>query len=116
MEGNSSKGRGLAMAVGIYSVIKTVLNGIIGGFSVSGVLLAIVILALMVLGIRYSNYVVAALMAVVVVQNFAHNISDIGANWIYLLEAVIDIAAAAILCFSADVKAFFAGGSSDGEN
>jgi hypothetical protein len=57
-------------------------------------------------------------MVLVVAKNFGHNISDIGANWIYLLEAAIDIICAAVLCLSSDVKAFFSGNdsSSDSEN
>jgi hypothetical protein len=118
MEGSSSKGRGLAMAIGIYAVVKAVLNGIIGSFAIFDIIIAIAILVFMIFGIKYSNYIIAALMVLVVAKNFGHNISDIGANWIYLLEAAIDIICAAVLCLSSDVKAFFSGNdsSSDSEN
>ena len=35
------------------------------------------------------------------------NISNLGSQWIYLLEGLLDLGAAAVLVFEKNVKAFF---------
>lgn len=109
MNADAGNGKKFAVIIGIYLVVKSVLNGIIGSFVLSEVLFAIAILAFLVSGIKFVNYIVAVVMVVIVAKNFGYNISDIGANWIYLAEAALDVGAAVLLVFNSDVKEFFSG-------
>lgn len=103
-------GKKFSAAIGIYVVVKAVFNGIIGAFSLPEIVLAVAVLGFLLSGIKFINYVVAILLAFVVAKNFGNNISDIANNWIYLIEAALDIGAAAILVFNKDVKEFFSAG------
>lgn len=113
MNGNYENGKRLAFIIGIYAVVKAVFNGIIGDFSLVDGAVSIVIFGMLFSGLKYFNYIVAALLLVVVGKNFGNNISNIASNWVYLIEGAIDIAAAVVLFVNNDIKQFF---SSDKPN
>ncbi len=111
MEANN--GKMIALGIGAYQVIKAILNSIIGGLALIDILVAIAMLAVFVLGIKYSNYVCGAIIAIVAVAHLGTNIANISSNLIYLIEGVIDIVAAVLLFINSDVKAYFSGGESN---
>jgi len=39
--------------------------------------------------------------------NLGGNLSNLGSQWIYLLEGLLDVGAAAVLVFEKNVRAFF---------
>ena len=58
-------------------------------------------------GIPYINYIVAVFLALMFLMHVGSNISNLGSQWIYLLEGLLDLGAAAVLVFEKNVKAFF---------
>lgn len=103
-------GRKMVLIVGVYMVLKGILNLILG-FSASNVvslLFAVVLAAAMLKKIPYSQYVTAIFLALIFVVNLPGNLSNLGTNWIYLIEGLLDVGAAAILVFHKDVKRYFA--------
>ncbi len=107
MSTNNEKGRGIAIGIGVYLVVKFVLNTILGGFGITDMLIAAVIFLFMVLGLRYTNFAAAAVLAVIALIHLPDNISNIGSNWIYLIEGIVDIGCAVLLCVQSDVKEHF---------
>ena len=61
----------------------------------------------MLTGIKGLNYVAAAVLAVIALIHLPDNISNIGSNWIYLIEGIIDIGCAVLLCVNKDVREHF---------
>lgn len=55
----------------------------------------------------YINYIVAVFLALMFLMHVGSNISNLGSQWIYLLEGLLDLGAAAVLVFEKNVKAFF---------
>lgn len=108
---NNQKGMTIGIAVGIYQVAKLFLNMILGGgFDVLTLLIGAAAIILAITGIKYGNYAVAAILALIALIHLPDNISNIGSNWIYLIEGIVDIGAASVLCISPDVKAQFSKG------
>ncbi|HEZ7986167.1 MAG TPA: hypothetical protein RWO09_04440 [Ruminococcus sp.] len=111
MNVSNQKGMKIGVAVGIYQIIKLVLNMILGGgLDVLTLLIGVAAFLLAITGIKYGNYAVAAVLALIALVHLPDNISNIGSNWIYLIEGIIDIGAAVILCTSSDVKEQFSKG------
>lgn len=111
MNVTNQKGMSIGISIGVYQIIKLVLNMILGGgFDVVTVLIGAAALVLSITGIKYGNYAVAAALALIALVNLPANISNIGSNWIYLLEGIIDILAAVVLCTNSDVKEQFSRG------
>lgn len=110
MNGSPEKGKKMAFAIGIYVMAKALLNGFIGGFSLTDTVLAIAVFGVLFTAVKYCNYIVAAFLAFVVVKHLGHNLSDVRGNLIYLAEAAADIVSAALLIFSRDIRSFFAKG------
>ena len=82
----------------VYVVAKAVLNMVLAGqFSLMTILVALAEAAAFFVWFKYVNYVLAAVLALIAIVYLPQNLSNIGANWIYLLEGVIDIACAALL-------------------
>ncbi len=102
-------GRKLVVGVSVYLVAKAVLNLILsfGGSNIFGLILALVYAAVLILGIKYANYVVAVIVGLTVIWHFKDNVTNLPANLIYLIEGIIDIGAVALLVLAKDVKAFF---------
>lgn len=108
MNVTNQKGMSIGISVAIYQVIKLVLNMILGGgLDTLTLLIGAAALVLAITGIKYGNYAVAIALALIALTNLPANISNIGSNWIYLLEGIIDILAAVVLCTNSDVKEQF---------
>lgn len=105
-------GKKISLAVGIYAIVKSVLNLILGfsGMNVFMVVVAGVIFVLLYKRIPYCNYVVAVYLALLFIAYIGPNVSNLGNSfvyWIYLAEGIIDLLAGALLAFNKDVKAYF---------
>ncbi len=107
MKTNNFSGRNLALVIGIYIVVKAVFNMIIGGDPFGNVIISAIYALALYTGLMYINYVIAVILAFVFLVNLKNNITNIGSNWIYLLEGVIDVVCAALLVFHKDIKAHF---------
>ena len=102
------RGKKICIAMAVYVVAKAVINMVLAGqFSLMTILVALAEAAAFFVWFKYVNYVLAAVLALIAIVYLPQNLSNIGANWIYLLEGVIDIACAALLCFNRDVKSVF---------
>lgn len=108
MTTNNENGRRMSVGIGAYLILKCIVNMVIGGgLDISGLLIAAGLCCLLWLGIQYTNYVVAGVLALTVLVHLPANISNISSNWIYLVEAAIDIVCAALLCTNSDIKEHF---------
>jgi len=108
MKTNNEQGRVITIGIAVYLVFKVVLNGVLGGgLALGELLLAILFGAVMLTGGKFANYVIAGFLALVAISHLPDNISNIGSNWIYLLEGIVDIGCGAVLCFFAPVKEHF---------
>lgn len=103
---NNEHGRAYTVIIGGYAIAKGVLNMILGG-GFGGIIVGIFILAVLYTGLQYMNYLTAAFMAITAIGYLPGNIAHISDNWIYLIEGLIDIAFAVMLCLNADVKEHF---------
>ncbi len=110
MNTNNSRGRSLACGIGAYAIGKAILNGIIGAFSLKDILIGAAMALFLFLGFKFTNYIIAAILAVIALMHLPDNISNLGSNWIYLLEGIIDIGCAVMLCTNADIKQHFTNG------
>ena len=98
----------MSVAIGVYLIAKAVLNMVIGGgFSFSDMFIALGLAVMMFTGFKYFNYIAAAVLAVIVLIYLPGNISNISSNLIYLIEGVIDIVCAALLCLQRDIREHF---------
>lgn len=108
MSTNNENGRRMSVGIGVYLIVKCVVNMIIGGgLDISGLLIAAGLSCVLWLGIQYTNYVVAGILAIIVLVHLPANISNISSNLIYLIEAVIDIGCAVLLCTNSNIKEHF---------
>ncbi len=110
MNTNNSTGRSIACGIGAYAVGKAILNGIVGAFSVKDILIGAVMAVFLYCGFKFTNYIIAAVLAVIALIHLPDNISNIGSNWLYLLEGIIDICCAVTLCTNPAVKQHFTNG------
>ena len=102
-------GKKWVFGIGLYLILKGVLNLILG-FSVSNIIMLIVgvvALVLMLNRVPYINYIVAVFLAIMFLTHIGANLSNLGSQGIYLLEGLLDLGAAAVLVFEKNVKAFF---------
>lgn len=84
---------------------------IIGGGSAAGLIRSVLEAAALYTGLMYLNYVVAAVLIIVVLQHIGTNVSNLGNDWryiVYLLEGAADIVCAAGLIFQKNVREQFA--------
>lgn len=107
MNGNPETGKKTALAIGIYILVKLVFNGIPGGFGLYDTVISVAMFGLLITGVAYCNYIVAAVLVFTALKHIGYNISHLPSSAIYLAEGVIDIAAAAVLVFDKNVKSFF---------
>lgn len=107
MNTNNETGRKYVVLVGMYLLIKFVLNIFVGGFSFGGLIFAVVAALAMFSGLQYLNYVVAGLLAFGVARHLGYNLTHLPGTLIYLIEGVIDIGAAVLLIVQNDVKEHF---------
>lgn len=102
-------GKKWVFGIGLYLIVKSVLNLLLG-FSASNLIMlivSVVALVLMLSRVPYINYVVAVFLAIMFLMHVGNNISNFGSQWLYLLEGLLDVGAAAVLVFEKNVKAFF---------
>jgi len=106
--GNAETGKKYAFAIGIYIILKQVINLILGDGFLS-LILPIVLAILLFVGVKYSNYVVGVIMLIIFITNISTNIANIGFNryLIYLAEGIFDILCAVVLFINKDVKEYF---------
>lgn len=108
MKTNNPQGRNVATVIGVYLIIKSVLNMVIGGgLSIGSLLIAVGGALALFSGMQFVNFVVAGILFIVAVVHLPANISNFGSNWIYLIEGVIDIVCAVLLVTRDDIKAHF---------
>ena len=118
MKTNNSTGRNVSIDLGVWLIIKVVINSLIGGLDISGLIIAVIGIVLLYVGIKYTNYVIAAALALVVIVNLPGNIgmifsSDIFKGLIYILEGAVDLIGAILICASANVREHFSNSISD---
>jgi len=103
---NNENGRKLALAVGIYTIVKAILNMILGG-GFGDIIVGVFIAAALYTGLQYVNYVTAGYLVYIALIHLPANISHISDNWIYLIEGIADIACAALIFTNSDIKEHF---------
>ncbi len=108
MKTNNQTGRNYVIIVGIYLLVKTVLNMFLGGgFDFGGIIFALVAAVAMFSGLQYLNIAVAAILALTVVQHLPYNLMHLPFTALYLVEAFIDACAVVLLLVHNDVKQHF---------
>jgi hypothetical protein len=103
---NNQQGRTAALVVGVYFIAKSVLNLILGGGFID-VILAVVEAVLLFTGLMYLNYVVAAVVALIVLRYLKNNLSAPKDNLIYIIEGAVDIICAVFLCLGKNIREHF---------
>jgi len=103
---NNIKGRNTAVFIGAYFIVKSILNMILGG-SFGNILYSVIEAVALYMGLQYINYIIAGITALVVIINLKNNITNIGSNWIYLIEGIIDVGCCVLLLAVSDVKQHF---------
>lgn len=108
MKTNNNTGRNYVVVAGIYLIVKSILNMIIGGgFNLGDIIFAVLATAAMYSGLEYVNYVVAVLIAIGVVKNLPYNFTHLPGSIIYLIEAVVDVGAILLIILKNEVKEHF---------
>lgn len=108
MNTNNIQGRNIVTAMGVYIIIKAVLNMFIGGgISVLSLLWAVLLAVLLFMGFQYTNIGVGVVLFLGAVVHLPANISNFGSNWLYLMEGIIDIVCAVLLVRRNDIKEHF---------
>lgn len=100
-------GRKIASGIGIWLIIKGVINLVLefNSENIISLLVTTVIVYMFGLGISYLNYITAALLAIAVLKNLPYNITHF--QVLYLVEAVLDMICIIILVTNKEVKKHF---------
>jgi len=118
MNSNNTTGRSIALMIGGWVIIKTIVNIFMGGFDFASLLFGVVTIALGYIGLKYTNYAIAAIMTIIVlIHLFANirglfNLDSMISSLIYLAEGAVDIVCAIVLCITPSVKEHFSNGFS----
>lgn len=106
--GSAETGKQFSIAIGIYLIVKQIINLILDA-GVTSLILPIVMAILLFLGIKYCNYGVACVLIVIAIACIGTNLSNLGFNryLLYVVEGIIDILCAVALCVNNDIKAYF---------
>ena len=100
-------GKKIAMAIGIYLLVKQLVNVIIGA-SIFSMLIPLVISVFFYLNLwEYTNYLAGAVIALIAIWHLPDNLRNFPSSWLYLAEGILDLIASAVLIFSQDIKAYF---------
>jgi len=103
----SEQGKKIAMGIGIYLVVKQLLNVMLGA-DVFTLVLPVAISVCMALHFwKYTNYAVAGITALIALYYLPANFGGLPSTWLYLTEGILDIGVSAVLILSDDVKAYF---------
>ena len=102
-------GKKWVFGIGLYLIVKSVLHLILGFSGAKFVMLILAVAALVLLlgRIPYIQYIGAVWLVLMFLVNLGGNQSNLGSQWIYLLEGLLDVGAAAVLVFEKNVRAFF---------
>lgn len=101
-------GKRISVLIGIWLMIKGVLNLLLG-FSFGNLISLVVAFGfayVLYIGMPYANYIIAFLVAIVVIKNFPYNLVHL--KIIYLVEAVIDAYCVYLLVANEGVRKHFA--------
>ena len=107
MRTNNSQGRMICIAISGFMLVKFFINLAIGGFDAAELIRAIVCGFFLITGLEYVNYIIAGVLAFYAIRFLPNNIMHIKDNFIYLLEGIVDIGCAVILCTVPAVKEHF---------
>ena len=126
MNTNNESGRTFCIIIGVWVLFKTILNMFINGINLGDLpqdakemILAIAICVFLFLGIKISNYIIAGVLAFVMIYYLPGNIKGLGdsesfvRSLIYILEGIADIGCALALCLMQNVKEHFSNSFSD---
>ena len=105
--GHQVNGRNLVGLIGVYFIIKGIVNLVLG-FSFSNIVMLALFAVLAYLMLQkkpMTNYITAALLVVIVLIHIKDNIVNF--RVIYLAEAAIDCVCAFTLVANKDVREFF---------
>ncbi len=106
-----SLGKQIGTAFGGYAIFKAIINLFIGGITLSNLIslgLGIVFLVLLLGGVKYAHFICGAITGIITAYYLPGNIANIGTNWMYLLEGIIDIAFIVLLFLDSDVQEVYA--------
>ncbi len=125
MNTNNQSGRFFCILIGVWLLAKTVFNALLNGINIGDVpqdarelIIAVVVCVFLFLGIKYSNYIIAGVLALIVLWYVVGNIQGLFGDTpvrslIYLLEGAVDIGCAVVLCTVQNVKEHFTNSFSD---
>ncbi len=106
LDTNNERGRAYALIIGIYFIVKAIVNKILGD-DTGNIIYATLETIVLFTGLQYVNFVVAGVTAFVVLYYLKGNLSAPIDNFIYIIEGVIDIFCAYVLLFNVNVKEHF---------
>lgn len=105
MKTNNKKGQLITIIIAIFIAAKTILNTILSGsLDIKGGLLEMILAALLVMGLQYTNLAVAIVIGAIALTAFPANCRNLPGSFIYLLEGITDMGVAIILCIIPAVK------------
>ncbi|MCD7742261.1 MAG: hypothetical protein LUI06_08660 [Ruminococcus sp.] len=105
--GDTVKGKRYCAIIGIYMIIKSIVNLLLG-FGISNLVWLVVNIALayaLYSQRPFLNYITAAVLVLVFLVNVKTNIS--GHHWFYLAEGIVDVVCAVMLILNKDIKSCF---------
>ena len=92
MKTNNEKGRNIVLIAAVYLIVKEIINTFIGGgLNIGTLLMQVLIAAALISGLKFVNIGAAVILIAVAVSYLPGNLANIGSNFIYLLEGVLDI-------------------------
>lgn len=108
MKTNNEKGRTLAVFIGIYLIVKAVVNMVIGGgFDLIGTVSAVAMVFLLISGQKYMNYAVCLVLAITVADHIVYNLTNLPGTLIYVIEAALDLGCIVLLLAHKDIREHF---------
>lgn len=108
MKTNNEKGRSIVLAIGVYLVIKFLLNTFLGGGINFGDLIFTAFACFgMYTGLQFLNYGFAIFFGLIVLANLKANIAGFPSTIIYLVEAAADVISIVLLVGNSAVKEHF---------
>lgn len=103
----AENGKKIAMAIGIYLLVKQFVNVMLGA-SIFSMLIPFVISVFFYLNLsEYTNYIAGAVIVFIAVWHLPDNLRNFPSSWLYLTEGILDLVASVVLIFSQDIKAYF---------
>ena len=107
------KGKAFLLGVSAYLLAKSVLNLFLnhfGGSEILNLIVQAVLAAVLICRIPKGQFITGAALVIIACIHLPANLGGLPGTWIYLAEGIIDIAVAALLFSSPDVKAYMESG------